>query len=299
MNRKPIISLFILSILLAGCSYNDIFRVDYAEESATEIIQQATENEESTLSTSEDSTQIQTPSLIIQKTIIPGDGLSSLTIEEYPMTDHDSVESVLSDYQDAPWNTYSYRDQEVWIDEDLYSYMVDYIPIEENNEDGPLYQAVITILKNSEPELTIQARDGGPVDVVWGFHVYGESWFLEINQGGMVREDKDGIVSITTIINGDIIQDGVSLNEREGYQESFGFTLISGKPFYFFERDGLYGYYFNGIENPLGYTEIDHFRCCSGAMANPRMSEDTMAFFASKGEQRFFVLIGTDKQGNN
>jgi hypothetical protein len=69
---------------------------------------------------------------------------------------------------------------------------------------------------------------------------------------------------------GEVIQDGISLNKQHGYQEAFGFQLMKGKSFYFFKKRGRLGISYNGVEIPLGYTQVPHYWCCSAAALNPR-----------------------------
>ena len=123
-----------------------------------------------------------------------------------------------------------------------------------------------------------------------GFHAATEdSWYLEINRGERIDHD-DGSIEATNL--GDILWNGESLNELEGYQQSFGFHILSGKPFYFFFRHEALGYSYDGVEYPLDYDSISNHACCSGSLANPHGLEDRMVFFANRGDQRYLVIIG-------
>jgi len=91
---------------------------------------------------------------------------------------------------------------------------------------------------------------------------------------------------------GDIIVDGVSLNQQKGYLETFGFQLMNGKPFFFFKKSGHIGISYNGKEISLEYTQIPHYWCCSGAVFNPEIAENMVSFFAQRNETWYYVGIG-------
>ncbi len=60
---------------------------------------------------------------------------------------------------------------------------------------------------------------------------------------------------VITSAPGQIYQDGVLLNKQYGYQEMFGFDLLSGSPFYFCFKDGvIHISYFMGGEVKPGIT---------------------------------------------
>jgi hypothetical protein len=92
--------------------------------------------------------------------------------------------------------------------------------------------------------------------------------------------------------SGQVILDGVSLNQRYGYQESFGFQLLRGKPFYFFRKDGKIGAAYDGQAIPLGYDSIPHYGCCSAGELNPRRSGNMLWFFAERDGAWYYVEIG-------
>ena len=91
---------------------------------------------------------------------------------------------------------------------------------------------------------------------------------------------------------GQSVRNGELLNEREGYQEAFGFQLMNGKPFYFFKRDGQIGISYDDQEMVLGYSSVPHYACCSAAERNPRKARNMVAFFAQRDERWYYVEIG-------
>jgi hypothetical protein len=96
---------------------------------------------------------------------------------------------------------------------------------------------------------------------------------------------------VYTRARGDILIDNESQNLLYGYSESFGFQLLDGKAFFFFNRDGFFGVNFAGVEILLGYTAIDHHHTGDQARLNPLPLEDKVAFFAQREDDKFFVEI--------
>ena len=163
------------------------------------------------------------------------------------------------------------------------------------NADGTTTAANdILVYKNDSLLLTIPVGQASPVNPVWGFWAVDGSWYLETATSTVTLTDNGNVINTQTL--GDIYQDGESLNAREGYEESFGFQTISSRPFYFYQRDGSLGYFYDGQEYSLGYDEIPHYQCCSGAAYNPIMAKNMVAFYANKGEQLYYVEIGAFDQ---
>jgi hypothetical protein len=96
----------------------------------------------------------------------------------------------------------------------------------------------------------------------------------------------------TFSVLGHIIKDGEDLNQRFGYQEMFGYQLLNGKPFYFFDQDGEIGISYDSQETYLGYEIIPHYGCCSAAALNPRPAQNMVSFFARKNGDWHYVEIG-------
>ncbi len=103
---------------------------------------------------------------------------------------------------------------------------------------------------------------------------------------------------------GDIVQGGVSLSERYGYDEAFDFQLMNGKPFYFFKRNGNIGISYAGQIAWLGYDEVPHHAevyGCGGSASmelygwggiTPLHSENMVAFYARSGDRWYYVEMG-------
>lgn len=75
------------------------------------------------------------------------------------------------------------------------------------------------------------------------------------------------------------------------YQESFGWTLIGGKPFHFIRKDDAYGFVYDGTEWLPGYTEIIHNACCEGARFNPSLSETGAGFYGFRDRAWRWVTL--------
>jgi hypothetical protein len=86
-----------------------------------------------------------------------------------------------------------------------------------------------------------------------------------------------------------VILDGQDMNEQKGYEQSFQFSLVDGRPFYFYQRNGKIGISFDGVEIPKEYDEIPHYKCCSSALLNPGASMRMVWFFAHRGGEWFYV----------
>lgn len=93
-------------------------------------------------------------------------------------------------------------------------------------------------------------------------------------------------------VSGQIIEDGESLNERYGYDETFGFQLLHGTPFYFFKKGSAIGAVYDRQEVQLGYNEVPHDGCCSPGELNPISAENMLAFFAQRDGRWYYVEIG-------
>jgi len=93
--------------------------------------------------------------------------------------------------------------------------------------------------------------------------------------------------TITT--TGQLIQDGQDLNRACGYEESFTFALLDGRPFHFVKQDGKIDIAYDGQQVLTGYDAIPHYQCCSGAALNPGTSANMVWFYARRGEQWYYV----------
>jgi hypothetical protein len=154
---------------------------------------------------------------------------------------------------------------------------------------GGFQQVTVQVSRNGEPIYAIPAGDGGPIDSLRGLWAYSDHWVLEFAVVTLTISSENTVWSDSL---GQIARDGELLNEREGYQEAFGFQLMNGKPFYFFKRDGQIGISYDDQEMVLGYSSVPHYACCSAAERNPRKARNMVAFFAQRDERWYYVEIG-------
>jgi hypothetical protein len=155
---------------------------------------------------------------------------------------------------------------------------------------GTFYKGYVEVSQEEKVLYTIQTGDSTPVSSLRGLWTYDNHWVLEIvhatEKKGLFQSEMD------FDLLGDIILDGVSLNQQQEYQETFGFQLMNGKPFFFFKKSEHIGISYNGKEISLEYTEIPHYSCCSGAAFNPKIAENMVSFFAQRNETWYYVEIG-------
>jgi hypothetical protein len=146
----------------------------------------------------------------------------------------------------------------------------------------------VTLTSNGSSIYRIPVGDSSPIDSLRGLWTYDGHWALET---AYVTTHQNGN-EIDSQATGQISIDGQLLNEQLGYQEAFGFQTMHGKPFYFFKQNGTIGVSYDNVAVPLGYDEILHYSCCSGATLNPRVAQNMVAFFARKGIPWYYVEIG-------
>lgn len=127
-----------------------------------------------------------------------------------------------------------------------------------------------------------------PLTNLRGLWTYDNHWVLEAVR---VNIEQDGNAT-TFNTTGQILQDGELLNEKHGYDETYEFQLLNGRPFYLFRRGGGIDANFNGVEIPLGYDQIINYRCCSESTLNPTHFRDHLDFFAHDGRGWFYVEVG-------
>ena len=142
------------------------------------------------------------------------------------------------------------------------------------------FEGCINVTRNGDEIFRIDAGGISPIEPLRSFWTYDNHWVLETN---LFLSDKP--------FNGQIFVDGEALNEENGYEESFNFQTINGRPFYFLRRNGKVDAWFDGKEIPLGYDDVPHYLCCGDSGLNPKSGQDALLFFGNKGSQWYFVRI--------
>jgi hypothetical protein len=125
--------------------------------------------------------------------------------------------------------------------------------------------------------------------------VYDDHWVLEIAKFEKIENGQD----VKYFYVGEVFIDGKSVNEMYGYEESFAFQTINGRPFYFYKMDGKIGVSYDGVIIPIGYDDIPHYGCCSAGALNPRIAQNIIGFFAWRGLQWYYVEIGVFDSPNS
>jgi hypothetical protein len=156
---------------------------------------------------------------------------------------------------------------------------------------GTFQKVTVQVSQDGQVIFSIPAGDGSPINNLRGLWTYSNHWVLEIAR--VTLDASSNEVSLEPV--GQIIQDGELLNERYGYDHAFGFQLMKGKPFFFFKRQDKIGVSYDGHEVFLGYTQVPHYQCCSGAELNPRIAQNMVAFFAQRDGKWNYVEIGIFK----
>lgn len=118
-------------------------------------------------------------------------------------------------------------------------------------------------------EVPVEATVRNPIDGFWGWAGH---WVLEVN--------------------GQVFVDGVSLNQKLGYDEIFYWQLVAGEPFFFFRKGGKIGVSYDGMELPYSYEEVIHYRCCEEAAFNPRSNGQMVWFYGLKNHMWTYVEAG-------
>jgi hypothetical protein len=156
---------------------------------------------------------------------------------------------------------------------------------------GVFEKVTVEVSRDGRAIYSIPAGDGSPINTLQGLWYFSDHWVLEIAH--VDQHISGNEISLDSF--GQVVEDGVILNDRYGYQEAFGYQLMNGKPFYFFKQDGRIGISYDSQEIPLGYDTIPHYGCCSAAAANPRHAHKMVAFFAQRSRKWYYVEIGVYK----
>ena len=152
--------------------------------------------------------------------------------------------------------------------------------------------AVVCIgTRNGSEIYTISVGTASPLTNLRELWTYNDHWVIEIVR---VNIEQDGNQSTFETI-GQIIQDGELLNDRYGYDESYEYQFLDGRPFFLFRRGTRIDANYNGVEVPLGYNQVIHYGCCSESTLNLVKYEDHLDFFARKGEGWYYVEISSIK----
>jgi hypothetical protein len=83
-----------------------------------------------------------------------------------------------------------------------------------------------------------------------------------------------------------------TMGQALGYESVFGFTLLNGQPFYFFQQDDAIDLSYAGQTLPYTYKTVIHNACCEAAMFNVGANDDMVWFHALRGGMWYYVEMG-------
>ena len=151
--------------------------------------------------------------------------------------------------------------------------------------------ASIEVMLDNEVVLTVPVGDlryAAAMDFLQGLTTHQEHWYMEMEHiTGSIEGNQ-----VWVRANGEIFRSGVSLSELFGYDETFGFQVMAGEPFFFFRKGDEYGLNYSDEEVMLGFDEIAHHYCCGFSIYNPMHYDSMISFYASKDGVRYYVEAG-------
>jgi len=89
-----------------------------------------------------------------------------------------------------------------------------------------------------------------------------------------------------------LIIEGQDLGQTRGYDSVFGFTLLHGQPFCFFQQGDTAYISYAGQTLPYTYTKVIHNQCCEAALFNIAANGDMIWFHALKDGVWYYVEAG-------
>lgn len=240
------------------------------------------------------------------KQVAPTTSLSELTIKEYPLKfaptidplsftlEQGSQDEILAKHQQerdlpVPDNSVLLKGQpafSVQVGNENFVAFESYTNTITNQ--GTFQKVAVQVLKDSQVIFTTDAGDISPINNLRGLWTYSDHWLIEVAHVTLAPVSNETPLEPS----GEIFLDGRSLNDSNGYDQAFGFQLMKGKPFYFFQQNGKTGISFDGEQNHLDYDQIPHYQCCSAAELNPRIAPNMVSFFAQRQGKWYYVEIG-------
>lgn len=94
-------------------------------------------------------------------------------------------------------------------------------------------------------------------------------------------------------VNGEVYYNEKKQNEIWKYPEMFDWSIINGKPFFFFQdAEGKIGLNYNGKDLGVRYESVPHYQCCEPSMFNPSYNGKIVWFYALKDNTWYYVEAG-------
>jgi len=277
--------LLLTSILLigclAGCAPGQTSQMATPSATAAQLLTQPAPTQPSAASATSTPGPLTTPipndfGLTIEENEIIGDlRLDPLSFDPV----HGSEETILERHEDEKGKVYR-SDNVVEIDENNTLEAITYFAAA---DDG-----VVTLQQNGETIFEADVGDGSPIDPFHGLWVEDGHWVLEVAYVTVTQQDN--VIYSDPV--GQVYRDGISLNEQYGYEEIFGYQPLGGKPFYFYQQDGVIHISYDGEDLPIWYDKIPHYGCCSSAQVNPRAASNWVSFWGQRDGVWYYTEIG-------
>lgn len=132
-------------------------------------------------------------------------------------------------------------------------------------------QGTVKVFMDGNQIKQVDFNQAAPLDGLYGLWTDENHWYLEVAD--------------------QVLIDGVSQNDRQGYSASFGFMFIHQRPFHLFVKEGRAGIYYDGQELVLPGDSVPHYACCSKAELNPQQRAGGVVFYLQSGKQWYYAAI--------
>ncbi len=127
-----------------------------------------------------------------------------------------------------------------------------------------------------------------PMFTNWGIVCYGGDWYLPIR----VSVDIDPNPDVTDVIYTDrTIRSQQNYDKERGYIRSFGYSIIDGKLFYFYQNENGYGISIDKQDYDLGFDDIPFGYIGAYSEMDPFYADDMITFFGHRGNQWVYVEL--------
>ena len=141
-----------------------------------------------------------------------------------------------------------------------------------------------------DKNLVYQGKTGfvipfGPTDGPWSFNGH---WAIVVLVAGPNVQGGQPVID-------HVVRDGEDLNTKYGYDQSFQFAVLDGRPFYFHQKAGKIDLSFDGRDITESFDEVPHYYCCSPALLNPHISMNMIWFLARRGQDWYYVEAYDDQ----
>jgi hypothetical protein len=149
---------------------------------------------------------------------------------------------------------------------------------------------VVYVYKSDELIDKIPIGNASPIDGLRGLWTYDQNWVVEIAY--VINTYGPEPNQVTSSASGQIVKDGVLLNQQDHMDEMFGFQTMHGRPFYFYKQNGKINISYDDKPVILGYDVIPHYGCCSAGIVNPNLAKNMVSFFAQRNDTWYYVEVG-------